>query len=117
MLFYGGNLTAASSLFDEYPINTDNRPVIEYIAPRSYRQTPDGKTPWFVGEQFADFVDKVQEICPPETDPLLSNRSTANRRLPLAGSAFHRAGIAKISQDEKAIRKAWRKFVTEWTDQ
>ncbi|MFK7852263.1 MAG: fused MFS/spermidine synthase [Akkermansiaceae bacterium] len=117
LLFYGGNLTAARSLFNEYPINTDNRPVIEYVAPRTYRKSTAEKPSWFVGERFADFVDKVHERCPPENDPLLVNRTAPNRRLPLAGQAFHRARIAEVNRDAEAMRKEWEEFVAEWTNQ
>jgi spermidine synthase len=115
LLFYGGNLTAARELFEGYPLNTDDRPVIEYQAPRSYRNQDGSKSPWFVGAPFADFVDKVQTLCPPDSDPLLANRSVENRRLPLAGSAFHRTGIEMMKRDAKASEKAWAKFVKEWT--
>lgn len=114
-LFYGGNLTAARSLFDSYPENTDDRPLIEYMAPRTYRSV-HGATPWFVGEPFAELVEKIHALSPPDQDPLLANRTPANRRLPLAGHAFHRARIADVNDDPEATRKAWQKFVTEWTD-
>jgi len=117
LLFYGGNLTEARSLFEDYPLNTDNRPVIEYMAPRSYRQGTAAKPSWFVGEPFADLVEKVQALCPPEGDPLLANRTAANRRLPLAGQAFHRARIEEVKGDLEATKEAWEKFVRDWTDQ
>jgi spermidine synthase len=119
LFFYGGNLTAARELFEHYPINTDDRPIIEYQAPRSYRrQRVEGSTddpPWLVGAPFADLVEKVQALCPPENDPLLTNRSAENRRLPLAGSAFHRARIEMLKGDTEATQKAWTEFVREWT--
>jgi len=117
LLFYGGNLTVARSLFEDYPVNTDDRPVIEYTAPRTYRRKTANSTPWFVGAPFANLVENVQALCPPDRDPLLTNRSPANRRLPLAGSAFHRARIAEVAGDPEATRKAWQQFVTDWTDQ
>lgn len=116
LLFYGGNLTEARSLFEGYPINTDDKPVIEYMAPRTYRSTAGGGTPWFTGAKFAEMVAKIQAICPPDRDPLLANRTASNRRLPLAGDAFHRARIAELNGDEDATEKAWQEFVTEWTE-
>jgi spermidine synthase len=114
LFFYGGNLTAAHELFDDYPINTDDRPIIEYQAPRSYR-SESGDMLWFTGESFADLVEKVQSLCPPANDPLLINRNKENRRLPSAGSAFHRARIAQVKQDSVAAQNAWGEFVREWT--
>jgi spermidine synthase len=115
LLFYGGNLTAAKELFDDYPVNTDDRPIIEYQAPRSYRGEDSETVPWLVGEPFADLVDKIQALCPPENDPLLVNRTVANRRLPIAGSAFHRAFIGTLERDAEATQKYWTEFIKEWT--
>lgn len=115
LLFYAGNLTAARSLFDGYPLNTDDRPIVEYMAPRSYRQGTASKPSWFVGRPFADLVDEVQSLCPPENDPLLLQRTSTNRRLPLAGSAFHRARLAEVAADEASARKEWEEFVAAWT--
>ena len=115
LFFYGGNLTAARELFEDYPLNTDDRPVIEYQAPRSYRKGSSDQPPWLVGAPFANLVDKIQTICPPSDDPLLVNRSTENRRMPLAGSAFHRARIESLKENTEATQKAWTEFVKEWT--
>jgi len=117
LLFYGGNLTKARSLFEGFPINTDNRPVIEYIAPRTYRQNTAEKLSWFVGEKFVEFTNKVQELCPPDQDPLLASRTASNRRLPLAGQAYHEARVAEVQGDEAATKEAWQEFVREWTNQ
>ena len=116
LLFYAGNLTEARGLFDDHPVNTDDRPVIEYMAPRTYRSNAGGGSPWFTGGKFADLAGKIQGLCPPERDPLLENRKPANRRLPLAGQAYHRARIAEVAGDGVATEKAWLEFVAEWTD-
>lgn len=117
LLFYIGNLTATRELFDDAAVNTDDRPVIEYQAPRSFRRDGAGNSPWFVGAEFADLVDQVQELCPPDEDPLLQARLPSNRRLPLAGTAFHRARIAEVEADLDEVRMGWQKFVSEWTHQ
>ncbi|QTN32835.1 fused MFS/spermidine synthase [Akkermansiaceae bacterium] len=116
LLFYCGNLTEARTLFAGYPENTDDRPVIEYMAPRTYRSSGAGASPWFTGARFADLVGKVHALCPPGKDPHLANRSSEDRRLPLAGQALHRARIAEAAADIPATVGAWEEFVTEWTD-
>lgn len=117
LLFYGGNLTASRSLFEKYPINTDDHPVIEYQAPRSHRSGTDTSSLWFVGEPLANLIDKIQTICPPAKDPLLINRTQTNRQLPIAGSAFHRARIEWIKNNPTATQKAWHKFLSNWLAQ
>jgi len=117
LLFYCGNLTAARDLFKEYPINCDDRPLIEYMAPRTYRSQGDSPIPWFIGPRIARLIDDIQAICPLESDPLLVNRTAGNRRLPAAGVAFHWARIAEVIGDGEACRNAWWEFIEEWTDQ
>jgi spermidine synthase len=113
-LFYGGNLTRAAELFEKYPLNTDDRPVIEFGTPRSLHQPQGVDRPQFLESRFADLVDQLQTRTPPDEDPLLSLRSPASRKLPLAGSAFHRAWIARVRGDEKAWRNEWVTFLTHW---
>jgi len=97
LLFYGGKVGPAADLFASYPLNTDDRPVIEFGTPRSlHRPVNEGK-PHFLQQRFADLVDRLQQQTPPENDPLLAARTPASRKLPLAGSAVHRASIATAS--------------------
>ncbi|MDT8390822.1 MAG: fused MFS/spermidine synthase [Lentisphaeria bacterium] len=116
LFFYCGNLTAARELFTAYPVNTDDKPLIEYMAPRTYRNEGQKKYPWFVGPRIIDLVTEIQTLCPPEHDPLLVNRTAANRRLPLAGAAFHQARLWEVTGDEQKCRAAWDQFVDAWVD-
>ncbi|MDA1138048.1 MAG: fused MFS/spermidine synthase [Planctomycetota bacterium] len=117
LLFYCGNLTAAADLFARYPINTDDRPIIEYTTPRTLRQKSGDLPPTFVGPRLATLVDKLLTRCPPELDPMLAKRTVENRRLPVAGAAFHQAWIEQAVGDTKKCREAWNRFVREWTNQ
>jgi len=117
LFFYCGNLSEAGDLFDAYPVNTDDRPAVEYLAPRSYRSQTDAAIPWFVGPRLARLVEEVQRRCPPESDPLLKAYADAQRRLPLAGTAFARARLWQVIGDPSQREASWRSFVSEWTDQ
>jgi spermidine synthase len=114
LFFYGANVTASRDMFSEYPINTDDHPLIEYMAPRTYRREIDGPTPWFVGPRILRFIEKLQANCPPDQDPLLSLRSDNAQSLPLAGTAFHRARIWETVGHEGEQQKAWNQFVEYW---
>jgi spermidine synthase len=114
-LFYGGNLTRAADLFAKYPLNTDDKPVIEFGTPRSLHQPKGADRPQFLETRFADLVDRLQARTPPDQDPLLANRSPADRKLPLAGSAFHRGWIARARGDEQRWMAEWETFLSEWT--
>lgn len=112
--FYCGNLTAAKELFAGYPVNTDDHPYIEYLAPRTYRNQTATRIPWFVGPRLAKLVDEIQRRCPPDRDPLLANRSVEDRRLPVAGAAFHWARLWQIMGNEAECRQAWQRFADAW---
>lgn len=114
LLFYGGNMTAAADLFADYPLNTDDKPLIEYMAPRTYRNRKETQIPWYVGPRAAELVDAIQQRCPPGTDPFLANRSAADRQLPLAGSAYHWARIWEVIGDPAKCHAAWARFLREW---
>ena len=117
LFFYCGNLTESKELFADYPVNTDDKPVIEYMSPRTYRNKTDGPLPWFVGPRIARLVEEIQRRCPADKDPLLVNRIAANRRLPAAGANFHRARIWEVIGNEEECIKSWQRFLAEWTNQ
>lgn len=115
LLFYGGNLSRSAGLFEKYPLNTDDKPVIEFGTPRSLHQPLDSGRPQFLETRFADLVDELQQRTPPASDPLLALRTTASRKLPAAGSAFHRAWIASASGETDTSMEQWEKFLSLWT--
>lgn len=116
LLFYGGNLTRAADLFAAYPLNTDDRPTIEFGTPRSLHQPAGADRPQFLETRFCNLVDKIQSRTPPAADPLLALRSPASRKLPLAGSAYHRAWIALVYGEEETLMNEWKKFLIQWMD-
>lgn len=116
LLFYGGNLTRAADLFAKYPLNTDDRPVIEFGTPRTLHQPSDAERPQFLETRFANLVDRIQQQTPPDQDPLLAFRTPQSRKLPLAGSAFHRAWIARVHGDEETWKQEWETFLGQWMD-
>lgn len=117
LVYYGGNVTASKELFAGYPVNTDDKPVIEYMAPRHYRNEGKDKMPWFVGPYILKFIKGIQKACPPDKDPLLINRTPTNRRLPLAGSAYQETRLwAQVGNGAEAERN-WQQFIKEWLDQ
>ena len=115
LLFYCGNLTLAADIFANYPLNTDDKPVIEFGTPKSLHRTKEQGQVKFVATKFADLVDQLQTRTPPASDPLLAKRSPSSRELPLAGSAFHRGWIARAMNDEEQWRESWQQFLNHWT--
>jgi spermidine synthase len=114
--FYGGYLTASRELFDAYPVNTDDRPVIEYETPRTFRAAAGTDKIWFVGPDIAALTVKLFEKCPLESDPVLALRTKANRGFARAGLAFHRAMIDKVLRAEDKAQAQWQQFQELWKE-
>jgi hypothetical protein len=88
--------------------------LIEYQTPRTFRRFADEDVIWFVGPKFDKLVDAVFQASPVATDPALADRTPANRRLALAGRAFHRSMYLRVMGDDQASFAQWQKFLAEW---
>jgi len=116
LFFYVGNLTKAIELFKDYPINSDDQPRVEYMSPKSLRQWEDGMLPSLMGKKVIRLFEKVMEKTPPRDDPMLSLWSEADRRLPSAGMAYHKASVHGLMGEMDDLKESWKVFIKEWTD-
>ncbi|HSP42084.1 MAG TPA: fused MFS/spermidine synthase [Luteolibacter sp.] len=112
---YAGNLTAAADLFRSYPVNTDDRPVIEYQTPKTFRKVAENdKVIWCVGPRLTAWIDRLFEACPPEEDPLWAGHPETTAHLVKAGAAFHRSMVGKALGDLGLVDAEWEVFLREW---
>lgn len=86
---YAGNITE-SGLYDDYPVNTDNFPRVEYLAPRSHRMARVGGTSFVVGAAREDLYARLRARVPLEEDPYLVNLDDAQRGYVAAGGHYSR---------------------------
>lgn len=113
--YYAGNLTAAKRLFDSYPINTDDKPVIEYQTPLQFREiAAKDKVIWMVGPKFTDMVEQILLESPIITDPMLAKYPASSRRLPVASQALHKSQVSKALGDAEESQQAWERFQQQW---
>ena len=98
-MLYVGNLTSVANLFVTTPLNTDDRPIIEFLAPRLTRMTAAGDKDWFTGESLAAFYDTLETRLRGVPDPLLplSDEIVAARR---AGTALYHYALAAARHDD-----------------
>lgn len=68
---YAGNL-AESGLYDDRPLNSDDRPRLEYQAPRTQRAVRGGAARWLVGPSRQALYRELAQAVPPEADPYLA---------------------------------------------
>ncbi|MCG5549422.1 fused MFS/spermidine synthase [Halorhodospira halochloris] len=68
---YAGRITD-SGLFEDAPINTLDRPVIEYQAPRTQRRVQAGEASWLIARNLGHFYEVLAERNPHHEDPYLA---------------------------------------------
>ena len=93
--FYAGNLSAADGLIPPGPINTDDRPLVEYLTPVTQREERAGETEWFNTTELADFFERLTHLAPPERDPHLALLTGAQRDFVTAGLSYYRGAVAR----------------------
>ena len=116
LLLYCGNISASRSLFEKFPVNTDDKPIIEYKTPISLHNENGNKTKKFVADQFSNLVDKLLENTPPASDPMLAGQNPQNKNLPLAGAAFHKVYIYLNPNDPSKSDQHWQTFQKNWIE-
>jgi spermidine synthase len=106
-LFYAGNLRANAKMFQEYPLNSDDRPVVEYLAPITQRERRDGEGGWFTSLRLAEWYEELFRGMPPERDPLLGQLSEEEVRFVRAGlSLFKSRAYRSLGRTEEARAEA-----------
>jgi spermidine synthase len=110
LLQYCGNLTAAGKILDRYPVNGDDRPVVEYEAPITHRRSRANETSWFVGQELLTFLGKLMLAAPPEKDPYLRALSPPELGAVRAGLAFYLAQVLDEAGDRQGAWKAAQEF-------
>jgi spermidine synthase len=104
MMLYAGDLTSVADLFVKAPLNTDDRPLIEFLAPQLTRVSAAGDKDWFIGEALAAFYDTLDARLIGTPDPFwpASDEVAAARR---AGTALYQYVLAVAQQDAVAAAR------------
>ena len=97
-MLYVGDLSRVADTFSHAPLNDDDRPVIEFLAPRLTRMNAAGDKDWLTGAALADYTDMLASRLAGKSEPALPNtEETAQARR--AGAALFRYAIAATSGD------------------
>ena len=96
--FYAGNISA-SGLFHDAPINTDNRPLIEYLAPRTQRRVQAGRARWLTGDQLGILYGELAQRPGDANDPYLAQLDARQRGYVAAGRSYFFYGVYRQSGD------------------
>jgi spermidine synthase len=97
-MLYVGDLSAVPELFARAALNRDERPVIEFIAPRLTRMNALGDKDWLRGEALAEYTDALTARLQGRAEPALpATLEMAQARR--AGAALFRYAVAATSGD------------------
>jgi spermidine synthase len=108
--FYAGTLSAARQLIQGGPLNTDDRPRIEYLAPITQRQQRMGAAHWFTSLELMDFFRSLLDAVPPADDPYLSAIDPYEREWVRAGFHYHSAAVYRALGDATRAGEHLRAF-------
>ncbi len=97
MLFIG-ELSAVPDLLAPAPLNHDNRPVLEFMAPRLTRMNVEGDKDWLRGAALADYTDALVARLAGKPEPAFP-AAEEMRQARRAGAALFRYAIAATSGD------------------
>ncbi len=110
MAHYIGNLRALSQDLQSYPINQDDKPIIEYQAPVTQQLQKIKQAQWIVGEPLIELMEHIQAAQPLEFDPYLSHLGRKQRDIAKAGMQLHRAQVLKQTGHLTAAKKAYSDY-------
>jgi spermidine synthase len=113
LLGYCGNITAARDLFGDGPLATDDRPLIEYLAPITQRRVGAKKAQWFVGEELITFLEEMERRVPPTDDPFLGNLTEKQRGYVRAGFLVQKGRVFR-EEGKQEESDAVRKELADW---
>ncbi len=103
-MLYAGDLAAATNLFGHAPLNTDDRPLLEFMAPRLTRINTAGDKDWFTAESLAAFYDELDRRAADDSDPIFATsvEMHAARR---AGTTLYHYALAATRHDDAAAAR------------
>ncbi|HUI26503.1 MAG TPA: hypothetical protein VL403_10505, partial [Candidatus Kryptonia bacterium] len=111
VMLYVGDLSATTDLFAGAPLNTDDRPRLEFLAPRLTRMNADGDKDWFTGDALTAFYDTLDSRMSKQANPFVGDADSviAARR---AGTALYKYALAATRHDD-AWARHWQAQVSE----
>ncbi len=84
-MHYAGNLATARALFAHARVDTDDHPVLEYLAPKAQQRAESRETAWLRGDEMVRLSEELLAAAPPESDPYLAAASPAQVQYVRAG--------------------------------
>jgi len=100
-----------AEFFTDVPLNTDDRPLVEYLAPITHRNQRTKEASWFALGRLVNFYDRLFTLVPPENDPYLRNLSDQETSYVYAGLSFYKAHVYKEINELKKSETFLKDFL------
>lgn len=108
--FYAGNITQNADLFQEFPINTDDKPIIEFLSPKTRGNQSEAQNTWLTSFTLDEFFQRLFAELPPEQDPYLQELSPEQLGYVQAGMSYYRSLMlsfeAQFLENEEWMRES-----------
>jgi spermidine synthase len=101
-LLYAGDLSSQSAQLAATARNSDDRPRIEWLAPRTLHAVRQGKSRWMTGPDLADLYDEINRQPSTPGDRHLSGGVRPPRIYREAGALFYRAEVEAAAGDVRS---------------
>jgi spermidine synthase len=98
MVLYAGDLSGQAGRLAQLRLNTDQRPRIEWLAPRTLRAVQSGSAAWLNGPELADLFDAINASRALPGDRLLQGAADPFLYRS-AGADFYRAEVLAAAGD------------------
>ncbi len=116
-MLYGGDLRGDAAAVADATLNSDDRPRLEFLAPRLTRIGADGDKDWFTGEALASYLDELASRTG-EMEAIRSDGAAVGASEPIlpateathaarrAGRVLYRYALAAVHHDPSASQLA-----------
>lgn len=109
-IFYAGTLRRGSRLFDGIPMNTVDRPRVQFSAPVSERQHRIGGGTRLVGRELETLYRDLLSVSPGSPEPFVSRLPPSARDAPRAGLAYYRYRLFSETGSQERANAALEDF-------
>jgi spermidine synthase len=110
LLFYAGNPSQAHALFDAEPLNSDDRPAIEWTAPVTQRRAAVGAATWLTSFELLGLYAQLAAAVPLDDDTFLLQLNGRERGYAGAGRALYEARVYEAGGGPEEARRSLREF-------
>jgi len=108
MILYAGGLEPIAEQLAQVGLNTENRPRIEWLAPRTLRAVESGAASWLTGPELAELYDRINASPTVRADRYLVGSPLPPVAYRRAGAVFYSAEVAAAAGNLSRARELRR---------